>query len=230
MWLQNDPVVTMMLRTNSVGNVSVPRGWLRRGVRGLKAPAPMLNQAGPPNMALVAARLKTAVAARQRITAGKSQTLVTPAFLASPTPPQEETVEEVAAEATAILLEALQNGAIARDSVRMVLGCHVAVLRALVAKSREDRALAKEAREPMPTAEREAWKREFMAEARAALADVVKVHRDGAKETVLAIRDEAGRLVRSADNGAAWRAGWLIVGSFVAGGLGGVALIWAFSL
>ena len=147
-------------------------------------------------MGLVAERLKAGVAARLR-----QQSPAPP----PPKPAHEETVEEVAAEATDILGEALRNGAIARDSVRMVLACHAATVRLLAAKSREDRALAKEAREPMPTAEREAWKREFMAEARAALAEVVKVHRDGAKETVLAIRDEVhGREV--CDNDAAWRA------------------------
>lgn len=182
-----------------------------------------------PNMAMVADRLRAGVAARQRaqFTAKASPALIAPAAAASPQ--HKETVEEVAREALGLLEEALSSSAIQRDSVRMVLACHLAQTRLVLAQSQEGKALLAEARQPMPTSERDAWKREFMAEARAALDEVVKVHRDGAKETVLAIRDEVTRMVRSADNAAAWRAGRLMVACYAAGAatvLGLVLLFW----
>ena len=147
---------------------------------------------------------------------------------------EPETVEEVAEEALELLRAALEDGAVQRDSVRMVLGCHAAMVRldrARAAEARgmleEMRGLLEEARQPVPAAERERWRREFTEDARAALEEVKQAHRDGAEMAALSVRDEARRLVRAADNGAAWRAAGLLAASFVFGSLCSGVAVWS---
>lgn len=138
----------------------------------------------------------------------------------------EETMEGIAQEGRTLIQEALEHSGIQRDSVRMVLACHAVMTRLLPAHAKEIGVLVKEAREPMTEAEREAWKTEFMQAVTASLEKLEAVHRGGVEAGVLALRDEARRLIRATDNAAAWRASGIILAALLTGLVLGVMFGW----
>lgn len=142
-----------------------------------------------------------------------------------PAPVEPETVETIASEAETLLREALDHAGIQRDSIRMVLACHAAMVRLAPAQVREIGALVQAAREPMTPEERDAWKAEFMGAVTAALARLEGIHRQGAQDYALALRDEARRLVRATDAAAIWRAAGAMGGSWLVGLLMGGVIV-----
>ncbi|MDO9712561.1 hypothetical protein [Paracraurococcus lichenis] len=187
--------------------------------------------AGRPDLRDTVLRLREAMRARPRSPESPAAAaVVTP--VPAPAGPAEpgvvaepETVEAIAAEVETLLREALAHPGVQRDSVRLVLACHAAAARLAPAQVREIRALIAGAREPMTAEEREAWKADFMAFVREGLARLEAVHRQGAQDYGLALRDETRRLVRAADTAAVWRAAWAMGLAWVAGAVVGGAVV-----
>jgi hypothetical protein len=167
-----------------------------------------------PNLRAAALRLKEVM-----VPAAKPAPVTTEVNTPEPAPvvepPEPESLEAIAEEAAELLEKALGDAGIQRDSIRMVLACHAIMVRLFPAMKREFEETSKANRVPMTKAERDTWKREFMASVDTSLSKLETIHLEGARDYGAVLRGEVARLQRAADNSAVWRAAGAIAGASV---------------